>query len=122
VRTAVIRIRSESVAALVVHKLVADSQWFELEPYPDGEWQLRVKTEVEQRYTQFVNRLQRGAREGTPGQVLELFQQHWRGSEEELEAAIELLVDDLRSTLQLAGASQTVLDTLDDYVGNHYFS
>jgi hypothetical protein len=44
-RTTAIKLRSEGEAVALTTWLVLDSQYFSVEPLPDGEWELRVKDE-----------------------------------------------------------------------------
>ena len=64
-----------------------------------------------------------------PDDIIQLFRDRWVGTAEELASALEFFYQDIRSSIVLAlgdeATAKTALatymvNTLDDYVGNHY--
>lgn len=62
-----------------------------------------------------------------PNEITAAFRAHWTGTESDLAAALEAFYRDIRHSFELAmsadGSNITpndVLETVDDYVTNHY--
>jgi hypothetical protein len=62
----------------------------------------------------------------TPDEIRRLFEKHWIGTDEELDAALERFFDDIQNSWELAMSGSTewasANQTVADYVSNHYFS
>lgn len=64
-----------------------------------------------------------------PTDIEQLFTDHWTGTHEALDTALEAFYSDIRSSVELALQGRLpvtirheVLTELDDYVANHYFA
>jgi hypothetical protein len=59
-----------------------------------------------------------------PIQIRRLFEQHWTGTDKQLDEALEAFFKDIQSSYALATTrtNEAAASVVNDYVGNHYFS
>ncbi len=57
----------------------------------------------------------------TPDEILSNFMSKWAGTKDELELALDAFYADIVDSMMKANVSKEAIETVSDYVQNHYF-